>query len=205
MWVTPLPSKTEAKHLGLIITDDCSWENRLKPLRTKVWLHSTHGSMSSRTTSTLQQSSMYHRHVHQTMHHVRHGSVGSDCCNGAIKMLAQLESRYGWPSGQRWHILGHLRRLYATDLLHMDAGIRSLRSDNEAAHLRLFHKVFNSSDTSIQHRVFKSLPDHPWLQRVYSARSALTEHTETILSQPCTYAMSMEITNQKRLQRSMIP
>jgi hypothetical protein len=63
----------------------------------------------------------------------------------------------------------------------MDAGIRSLRSDNEAAHLRLFHKVFNSSDTSIQHRVFKSLPDNPWLQRVYSARSALTEHTENNL------------------------
>jgi hypothetical protein len=119
-------------------------------------------------------------------------------------MLAQLEKPIRLAIRAALGISsGHLRRLYATDLLHMDAGIRSLRSDNEAAHLRLFHKVFNSSDTSIQHRVFKSLPDnHPWLQRVYSARSALTEHTENeILSQPCTYAMSMEITNQKRLQQ----
>jgi hypothetical protein len=64
----------------------------------------------------------------------------------------------------------------------MDAGIRSLRSDNEAAH-RPSIKLFNSSDTSIQHRVFKSLPDnHPWLQRVYSARSALTGYTENLIS-----------------------
>jgi hypothetical protein len=99
--------------------------------------------------------------------------------NGAIKMLAQLESRYGWPSGQRWHILWtSLRRLHATDLLHMDAGIRSLRSDNEAAHLRLFHKVFNSSDTSIQHR-----SSSPCLTTIPGCNECtctvgLTEHTE---------------------------
>jgi hypothetical protein len=59
----------------------------------------------------------------------------------------------------------------------MDAGVRSLRSDNEAAHLRLFHKVFNSSDTSIQAQGLGPLPDnHPWLQRVYSARSAHRTH-----------------------------
>jgi hypothetical protein len=65
----------------------------------------------------------------------------------------------------------------------MDAGIRSLRSDNEAAHLRLFHKVFNSSDTSIQHRVFKSLPDnHPWLQRGVQRTVALTTENDNLIS-----------------------
>jgi hypothetical protein len=148
---------------------------------------------------------LHHRHVHQTMHHVRCGGVGAlrlqrSHQNACATRTADTTSHQG-SAGHPLDISG----VYATDLLHMDAGIRSLRSDNEAAHLRLFHKVFNSGDTSIQHRVFKSLPDnHPWLQRGVQRTVALTTET-TISSQPCTYAMSMEITNQKRLKRSMIP
>jgi hypothetical protein len=91
-------------------------------------------------------------------------------------MLAQLEQPIRLAIRAALGISSESQCLYATDLLHMDAGIRSLRSDNEAAHLRLFHKVLASSDTSIQHRVFKSLPDYHLLAATSGVQCTVGSH-----------------------------
>jgi hypothetical protein len=73
---------------------------------------------------------------------------------------------------------GHLKSMCATDLLHMDTGARP-RSDNEAAHLRLYHRIL-SKDGAVTRKVMESLPaDHPWMRRVHNAGAVVCPHAPT--------------------------
>jgi hypothetical protein len=76
------------------------------------------------------------------------------------------------------HIHWTPESMCATDLLHMDTGARP-RSDNEAAHLRLYHRIL-SKDGAVTRKVMESLPaDHPWMRRVHNAGAVVCPHAPT--------------------------
>jgi endonuclease/exonuclease/phosphatase family metal-dependent hydrolase len=168
-----LPHVTSTKSLGLIVTDDCTWTKQCAHAakRGHAAVHAMQHVLKNRRLHLATRLACININIKPCMTYGM--EVWAPPERGAAAAWAKIERPLRKAVRMTLAVpRGIQNKQYASDILHLDTGIRPLRSDKDAAHLRYYHRLRCLPDTHAQRRTLNAIsekPANPWMRGVRAA------------------------------------
>ena len=167
----PLANRDSTKNLGLVLTADCEWEAHAKLARRKgqAAFHMWKRTLQNPHITMRAKLAIINSCIKPCM------TYGMELWTPPRSILVSLEvpvrqalrAALGVPRGPG-------RARYPSALLHHDSAVRTLASDNRAAHVRYWSRVRHLPAGRLQQQTLAMLPpDNPWLTRVSQWRAEM--------------------------------